>query len=328
MADQTNSIPGTGYGSPYIDSLIWGCGWTGGAPVAIDYFFGEGYVPLSDSSLGTDFTGAAWSGREIGAFETALDRYEAVCNVEFQPGADLAGSDIVWWLAPESAMGAGYLGMHEVPDNSWTPIYGYFNYEDPTWQYLDQGEYGFVTVIHELGHGMGLAHPHDGGDHADATVFPGVRGPWSTGKNGLNQGIWTTMSYNDGWDKLPSHSDEYGWQGTLMALDVAALQKIYGVNTATATGDDIYALPDVNGSGTYWDCIWDAEGADTISNDGSSIACTINLNEAPLAGANAGGYVSAAKGIIGGYTIAHGAVIENAVGGSGDDTLIGNAADT
>jgi Ca2+-binding RTX toxin-like protein len=66
---------------------------------------------------------------------------------------------------------------------------------------------------------------------------------------------------------------------------------------------------------------------DTISNDGSSIACTINLNEAPLVRANAGGYVSAVKGIVGGYTIAHGAAIENAVGGSGNDTLIGNAAD-
>jgi len=327
VATQSNSIPGSGYGSPYVDSLIWGCGWTGGAPVVINYFFGEGYVPLSDSSLGTDFTGAAWSGGEKSAFGAAVAQYEAVCNVDFQQAGDAGSADIVWWLAPESAMGAGSLGMHEVPDNSWSPIYGYFNYEDPTWQYLDQGQYGFITVIHELGHGMGLAHPHDGGDHSDATVFPGVRGPWSTGTYGLNQGIWTTMSYNDGWDKAPSASYEYGWQGTLMALDVTSLQEIYGANMATAASDDDYQLPDTLASGTFWECIWDPGGVDTISNDGSSIACTINLNEAPLVGANAGGYVSAVKDIVGGYTIAHGAAIENAVGGSGNDTLIGNAAD-
>ncbi len=325
MAKQSNSIPGHGYSSSYLDSLIWGCGWTGGSPIDINYFFGEGDVSSSRSSLGVAFTGASWSDREKSAFEMAITQYEAVCNVDFQLAQDADTADIVWWLVPNSAM-PGYLGMHEVPDNSKSQIYGYFNYQDLSWQYLDQGEYGFITIIHELGHGMGLAHPHDGGNHADATLFPGVSSSSSYGTYGLNQGIWTTMSYNDGWNKAPSYYYEYGWQGTLMALDVAALQKVYGANMSTATGNDVYQLPGTNGVGAFWFCIWDAGGTDTISNKGSSIACTINLNEAPLTGANAGGYVSKDNGIIGGYTIASGAVIENAVGGAGNDTLIGNAA--
>lgn len=326
MATQTNSIPGSGYGNPYIDSLVWGSGWTN-TSTPIRYWFGSGPVAAVDSSIGA-FSGHEWSDAEKSAFGAAMAQYAAVSNLTFT--AAISGSeadaDIVWWLAPQSAMGAGSLGLHEVPDTSWSPIYGYFNYQDPSWSYLEQGQYGFVTVIHELGHGMGLAHPHDGGDHRDATIFPGVRGPWSTGNYGLNQGIWTTMSYNDGWDKMPSNSDAYGWQGTLMALDVAALQAIYGANTTTATGDNTYQLPDSNGAGTFWSCIWDAGGVDTISNQGSVVAGIINLNEAPLVGANAGGYVSADSGVVGGFTIAHGVVIENALGGAGNDTLIGNAA--
>lgn len=326
MAIQTNDIPGSGYGNVYIDSLVWGCGWSD-TSTPIRYWFGSGPVAEFDSSIGA-FEGRTWTPTEQSAFVAAMAQYSAVSNLTFTEASSggEGAADIVWWLAPETAMGAGSLGLHEVPDESWTPIYGYFNYDEPSWDFLSQGGYGFVSVIHEMGHGMGLAHPHDGGDHGDATTFPGVRGPWSTGTSGLNQGIWTTMSYNDGWNKMPSYSDAYGWQGTLMAFDIAALQAIYGANMTTATGDDLYQLPSGNAPGTFWSCIWDAGGNDTISNQGSAVATIINLNEAPLVGTNAGGFVSEDKGILGGFTIAHGVVIENALGGSGNDTLIGNAA--
>ena len=337
MPTQSNSIPGHGYTVPgtttastYIDSLVWGCAWVGVSPgTPITYYFGSGAVNAGHAAFDSlpTFTGAAWTQTQKDAFTTALAQYSAVCNLSFQEASTQGAANIVWWLAPQSAMGAGSLGLHDVPDGSTAQLYGYFNYQDPTWNYLSPGGDGFVTVIHELGHGMGLAHPHDGGDHADATRFPGVRSAFSTGSSGLNQGIWTTMSYNDGWNQAPATSYAYGYQGSLMALDVAALQAIYGANTSTRTGNDTYALPSVNAAGTYWQCLWDAGGSDTITNAGSSLACTINLNAAPLVGANAGGYVSRDLGIIGGYTIANGVTIENATGGSGNDVLVGNAAD-
>ena len=37
---------------------------------------------------------------------------------------------------------------------------------------LEQGGFGFITIIHELGHALGLAHPHDKG--GSSSVFPGV----------------------------------------------------------------------------------------------------------------------------------------------------------
>lgn len=51
----------------------------------------------------------------------------------------------------------------------------------------------------------------------------------------------------------------------------------------------------------------------------------IDLRSATLEYTNGGGgYISYVAGVHGGFTIADGVVIENATGGSGADTLIGN----
>ncbi|WP_207209211.1 calcium-binding protein [Loktanella sp. IMCC34160] len=135
------------------------------------------------------------------------------------------------------------------------------------------------------------------------------------------------MTYNDGWPvEITSSDGTYGWQATPMALDIAAIQAIYGANTTYASGSDTYVLPDANGSGTFWSCIWDTAGIDTISHAGGTNAAVINLNDAPLAedAPNAGGFVSYADGIVGGFTIANGVMIENAIGGNAADHITGN----
>ena len=325
MATQNGSIAGSGYGNVYLDSLIWGCGWSyATSPTAITYSFGTGLLFSSESSIGA-FIGGIWTDAEKNAFRMALANYSSVCNLQFAEST-AETTDLKWWKAPSSAMGENSLGLHEIPENIYPSTYGYFNQDSASWGYLDKGAYGYVTIIHELGHAMGLAHPHDGGGDADATKFPGVTSDNPLGTHEMNQGIWTTMSYNDGWKGHYSEYYDYGWQGTLMALDIAALQKLYGVNTSTATGNDVYRLPKVNDVGSYWSCIWDAGGTDTISNEGSNVACTIDLRAAPLIGANAGGYVSYGTGIIGGYTIANGVIIEAAIGGSSADKLYGNSS--
>ncbi len=107
-----------------------------------------------------------------------------------------------------------------------------------------------------------------------------------------------------------------------MALDIALLQQKYGANMATATGDDDYLLPTGNARGTFWQAIWDAGGLDSIRHDGSA-ASVIDLRAATLRyEEGGGGFVSSVAGIAGGFTIAAGAVIENATGGFGRDRLI------
>jgi serralysin len=147
------------------------------------------------------------------------------------------------------------------------------------------------------------------------------------GEHDLNQTVYTTLSYYGGLSSVPA-TDAYGNQGGLGAFDIAALQALYGVNMATATGDNVYALPTQNARGTGWSCIWDAGGNDTISGEASVAAVTIDLRAATLIShdPHAGGYISQQHNIAGGFTIANKVVIENATGGSGHDTLVGNDA--
>jgi Ca2+-binding RTX toxin-like protein len=312
----TTDVGGTGYGSPYLDSLILGWAWPQDGTIL--YYF--------DSN----FRHPHWTPTEENAFRQALDLYENVTTLHFVETSDRSQANFIWQKWTGYQLGdQSILGEHEYPipgrhSGANLQIDGYFNYQTSSWAQLQQGGDGFITIIHELGHGLGLEHPHDG-----EQVFPGVRGAWSTGTYGLNQGIWTTMSYNGGWDQRPTPSLAYGGQGTPMAFDIAALQAIYGANTTYHDGDDVYQLATVNGKGTFWSCLWDAGGTDTISNDGSSLACTIDLRAASLQAKDphAGGYVSADAGIIGGFTIANNVVIEDAAGGSGNDNLIGNDAD-
>jgi Ca2+-binding RTX toxin-like protein len=317
--------------NPWIDSLVWGGRWidADGGKTTIGYALREGYDDYSEA------WGAPWRSSESAALSTAMAQWANVANLEFvATGSD--HSDIWYWVVDDatatSLFGPGILGIHEVPGYSdGLPLYGAFNNGGEGWTDagLTIGGLGFATLIHELGHGLGLAHPHDGGDAPDASLFPGVTSEFDDyGDYDLNQGIWTTMSYNDGWPSaFPSPSHDFGHQLTPMALDIAAIQLIYGANTTYKSGDDLYLLPSANAVGSGWSCIWDAGGTDTISAATAARGCTINLRFAPLSGANAGGYVSFTSGVIGGFTIANGVVIENAIGSAFADQITGNESE-
>ena len=319
--------------NPYIDTLTTGKVWRNAdgtdGTVYISYALQQGRDPYGMLVGGGDST--AWDAAWQNGITSAFASYEAVCNIDYIP-TDAADADIWYWLANDKQVGSGQagkvLGWHEFPNPAYETIYGVFNRE-----YADSisaGSLMYQTLIHELGHGLGLAHPHDGGVSvslgANQQIFPGVTGPWSTGSYEMNQTIWTVMSYNSGWTSAPFSTVDYGNALTPMALDIAALQGMYGANTTTALGDTIYHLPASAGKNVGWACIWDCGGIDTISNEGSTVDTVINLNQAPLIGQNAGGYVSWDRSVPGGFTIANGVVIENAIGGSGNDFITGNGA--
>ncbi len=157
-------------------------------------------------------------------------------------------------------------------------------------------------------------------------MFPGVTNAGDLGEFGYNQMIYTTLSPNRG--QYISGGNNFGYPVTPMAFDIAAIQFLYGPNTTFHSGSDGYGLPDEQAPGTTWQCIWDTGGTDTILYDGKKNA-TIDLRPASLVFGDpiAGGAISKVEGIFGGLTIANGVVIENAAGGSGNDTIRGNSAD-
>jgi Ca2+-binding RTX toxin-like protein len=321
---------------PWIDSLAGGGRWSdyNGNPVKIQWTAFQGTMDGANSY--------AWTPVALAGLRDALSLWENVANIDFVEVTGGADADVkFWWGTEAQAGGADVLGWSDLPGyveyykNPGSDVRDVlFNAQDPSLSgALDEGGLGLVTMVHEIGHLLGLAHPHDGGADWYASLFPGVNW-WAPGGYGdglLNQGIYTTMSYNFGWpSEFPDHTAEsWGLTYGPMALDIAAIQTIYGTNSNHAAGDDVYTLPTVNGIGTYWSAIWDTDGVDTISNAGSVYASIIDLNAASW-GVNGGGkasygYDNSGSMIVGGYTIARGVVIENAIGGGGQDTITGNS---
>jgi Ca2+-binding RTX toxin-like protein len=281
----------------------------------------------------------AW---ELNAFMLALGEFEKVADIDFVVVDNRAEADfkVITYNGTPGA-GASLLGRMS-PPNEQNEGQAEFNSGDVRWTEagLQQGGFYFPTLIHEFGHGLGLAHPHDNGGRS--SIMRGAGGGTAgigggLGDFDLSQQVHTIMSYNDGWASSPygqprsggitgTEVDHFGWVGTLSPLDIAVIQDKYGVNEEWAIGNDSYLIKDFNGPGNFHAAIWDGGGVDEIRYDGSRDA-VIDLRPATLKyEEGGGGRVSYADGLFGGFTIANGVTIENALAGSGNDLLIGNDA--
>ena len=308
-----------------IESIDWGTKLASNKVTV--YFAREGETFDGVVSLG-------WTDYEIQQAMKAFQVWADVTNLKFTQ-VDKPGNATFKLVTTASA---DYLGYFNPPGTDNEGV-GVFAVTGTGWDRLgldgglEQGGYGWITLIHEFGHGIGLAHPHDNG--GTSPVMAGVTGPFgSYGAFDLNQGVYTTMSYNDGWQTHPDAGGgpppgdptAWGYQGGPGAFDIAAAQAKYGADGGRKAGDSVYVLPTVNEGGTFWTTIWDVAGVDTLRHDGSA-ASEIRLIAATLDYSPGGsGLISWVDGIFGGFTIANGVVIENAGGGSGVDSIFGNAA--
>ncbi|MEZ5958974.1 MAG: hypothetical protein R3C30_00915 [Hyphomonadaceae bacterium] len=279
------------------------------APSFIEVYFapaGDPANPFGDAPL------RSWTGAEISAAMAALATYSAVTPVVFVQTASRANAEWVLTLAdlPEGTL--GYFGT----DNGVG--YGAFDPAGAGWATgLNPGGFGFVTLLHEFGHGLGLAHPHhDGGD---VQVMQGVINEFNSwGDFLMNQGVFTVMSYNSGYPQGGSNLNlTAGWEATPGPLDIALLQQRYGVVASANPGNTTYTIA------SMYRTIWDTGGIDTIVATGTRGA-TIDLRAATLQSEIGGGGFVSYIFDVGGFTIAAGVVIENATGSAGTDRIIGN----
>ena len=179
--------------------------------------------------------------------------------------------------------------------------------------------------MHEIGHAIGLSHPgnYNAGGGGGPIEYPTHAEYYQDSR------AFTVMSY---FGSIVSGTGNLPALASLPQIhDIAAVQRLYGANLATRTGDTTYGfnsntgLPEytlINSGSFAVFSIWDAGGVDTLDLSGYGIGSVIDLREEALSNAGPGNPGVATRNI----SIARGTVIENAIGGSGADTIIGNSA--
>ena len=207
---------------------------------------------------------------------------------------------------------------------------------------VEPGTLGYYTLIHELGHALGLNHFNaffdtirngdvDGiqqTDEASALNYRDANGvaktwdislimPDRTKVFNIND-VYSIMAYTKGQEftngvRTTVLGTEYG------LFDLAALHYAYGVNSSLRAGSNTYSFND--------HYIWDGAGTDTFSAASQIIGVNVDLTPGSwiYAGTKLSDGVAANLLVDGQAFIGFGTYIENAVGGSGNDTLTGNA---
>lgn len=184
-------------------------------------------------------------------------------------------------------------------------INAYFTDQD-----FEIGGIGWGTIVHELGHALGLDHPFGEGAYAGVDIHDSV------------------MSYNNytGTDSNNHHYNTSSYLGYQPA-DIIALQSIYGANENTENNNylisKLFPSKPIDGSfGSFTETIYtlyDYGGEDTLSFSGMEANQSISLNPSQDSIINNDELIIY-------LSLTQGSMIENVTGGLGDDTIFLNEA--
>lgn len=215
------------------------------------------------------------------------------------------------------------------------------------------GNFPWFSNLHETGHALGLKHAHETPDGTGSAVSYGsslTTTPVSPEHDALEYTVMSYRSYPGADPEKGLANETYSFPQTYMMYDIAALQQLYGADFTTNSTDSTYTVSpttgemSINGKGQgapgankVFRTIWDGGGKDTY--DFSNYDNDLKVDLAP------GGFsliskeqqaildsndpTKVAQGNIYNalqYKEDDRSLIENAVGGKGNDTIKGNAA--
>ncbi len=336
-------VPATVPGPAQWQALISGYSWTGGS------------VTFGFATSAADYLGIPYSGyNEPSSFLTMSAFGQDLIRMAISNWQGVSALTIV--EAASGAHPAINIGGSTVPSTAWA-YYPFSTTADSAgdiWFGVDKsffskligsevpylGSYEYATALHEFGHALGLKHPHQSTPVLDPAY------------DGLEYSVMSYRSYLGGPTSYYT-VEAWGYPQSLMMLDIAAIQQIYGADFATEAGNTTYHFDPVTGEMTVngvsagvpganrvFRTIWDGNGTDTLDLSAYSTNLRIDLNPGMGTDLNVTGFAQRAK--LGtdstGATIYAAnhiymsllydgdtrSLIENAMGGIGDDTLIGN----
>ena len=262
--------------------------------------FGDPYSTYGDMGIIYSF-----SDSQKEAARVALKEYSDIADIVFveveETAAEVGTIHFGYSTKTDGAGWGSTWGQAGVPDNSKAAGDVWINAAYKNDPLLQGVHHGFGSFLHEIGHALGLQHPHEGIDRLPAN---------------LDSRQYTIMSYENpvsGW-----FGSDYLISFTPMVYDIAAIQHIYGAASHNS-GDTVYTYDPTK---PLVEAIWDSGGIDTLDFSAFFKASSINLTP--------GSYSTIAFNswsMTDNLGIAFGTTIEKAIGGSGNDIITGNSSD-
>ncbi|EXI67473.1 MAG: Serralysin C precursor [Candidatus Accumulibacter adjunctus] len=341
MTSPTSTMPASAVadsGDILIDALLGGMKW-GNAGAGVGAAVGYSFPGASGSAVWAAPAAYGSPQNEPATASPLSPANQAAARLAMQAWANLANLSL--FEVGETATVVGDIRLAHTADPAIAPYWGWSLYPNDYWPAggdiwingsratteWSPGTNDFSSLLHEIGHSLGLKHPFE-----DQPVLPPT----------LDNAQYTLMAYESHphglfRDVVDHGGGSYSWTyftvtpQTPMLYDVAAIQYLYGANTAYRNGDDLYGF---DPESPFFMTIWDAGGIDTVSVANFSRACTLDLRAGHFSSIaiESDPLPTGASGPMATYdgtdnlAIAFGVIIENAIGGSGGDLLIGNSA--